>query len=103
MNTLHYAHWPQGLPHHLIAPEASVYTNLQVSALRFPDKAAIIFYDSIITYRQLHEEVLALAGYLQEVCGVQRGDRVLLNMQNCPQFIIGFYAILRADAMGLCF
>ncbi|MFZ6641021.1 long-chain fatty acid--CoA ligase [Undibacterium sp. TC4M20W] len=99
MNTLHYAHWPQGLPHHLIAPEASVYTNLQVSALRYPDKAAIIFYDTVITYRQLHEEVLALAGYLQEVCGVQKGDRVLLNMQNSPQFVIGFYAILRADAM----
>ncbi len=99
MNTLHYAHWPQGLPHHLIAPEASVYTNLQVSALRYPDKAAIIFYDTVITYRQLHEEVLALAGYLQEVCGVQKGDRVLLNMQNSPQFVIGFYAIMRADAM----
>ncbi|MBC3908933.1 long-chain fatty acid--CoA ligase [Undibacterium umbellatum] len=99
MNTLHYAHWPQGLPHELIVPEASVYTNLQVSALRYPDKAAIIFYDSIITYSELHAEVLALAGYLQQVCGVQRGDRVLLNMQNCPQFIIGFYAILRADAM----
>ncbi|MFZ6723259.1 long-chain fatty acid--CoA ligase [Undibacterium sp. Ji49W] len=99
MNTLHYAHWPQGLPHHLITPEASVYTNLQVSALRFPDKPAIVFYDSVITYRQLHEEVLALAGYLQQVCGVQKGDRVLLNMQNSPQFVIGFYAIMRADAM----
>ncbi|PXX44834.1 long-chain fatty acid--CoA ligase [Undibacterium pigrum] len=99
MNTLHHAHWPQGLPHELVVPEASVYTNLQVSALRYPDKAAIIFYDSIITYSELHAEVLALAGYLQRVCGVQRGDRVLLNMQNCPQFIIGFYAILRADAM----
>ncbi|MBC3920930.1 long-chain fatty acid--CoA ligase [Undibacterium sp. CY18W] len=101
MNTLHYAHWPQGLPHHLLAPEASVYTNLQVSALRYPDKPAIVFYDSVITYRQLHEEVLALAGYLQQVCGVQKGDRVLLNMQNSPQFVIGFYAILRADAMAV--
>lgn len=99
MNTLHYAHWPQGLPHHLITPDTSVYTNLHVSAMRYPDKPATIFYDSILTYRQLHAEVLALAGYLQHVCGVQKGDRVLLNMQNCPQFLIGFYAILRADAM----
>ena len=28
-----------------------------------------------------------------------RGDRVLLYMQNCPQFIIAYYAILRADAV----
>ncbi|MBC3883539.1 long-chain fatty acid--CoA ligase [Undibacterium griseum] len=99
MNTAHYAHWPQGLPHHLITPSTSVYENLRISALRYPDKAAIIFYDSVLTYRQLHQEVLALAGYLQQVAGIGRGDRVLLNMQNSPQFVISFYAILRADAM----
>ena len=32
-------------------------------------------------------------------CGVKRGDRVALYMQNSPQFIIAFYAILRADAV----
>ncbi|CAN5866467.1 long-chain fatty acid--CoA ligase [soil metagenome] len=101
MNTTHYAHWPSGLPHHLIAPATSVYTNLQIAALRYPDKAAIIFYDSVLTYAQLEAEVLALAGYLQQACGVQRGDRVLLDMQNSPQFIIAYYAILRADAMAV--
>jgi fatty-acyl-CoA synthase len=30
---------------------------------------------------------------------VRKGDRVLLDMQNCPQFVIGYYAILRADAV----
>ena len=30
---------------------------------------------------------------------MERGDRVLLYMQNCPQFIIAYYAILRADAV----
>ncbi|MFZ6843397.1 long-chain fatty acid--CoA ligase [Undibacterium sp. RuTC16W] len=99
MNTKHYAHWPPGLPYHLIAPETSVYTNLHIAALRYPDKPAIIFYDSVLTYAQLHAEVLALAGYLQKACGVQRGDRVLLDMQNSPQFIIAYYAIMRADAM----
>ena len=99
MNTLHYPHWPQGLPYQLIAPATSVYQNLQISTLRYPDKPALIFYDSILTYRQLHTEVLALAGYLQQACGVKRGDRVLLNMQNSVQFVISFYAILRADAM----
>lgn len=87
------------MPHMLTVPDTSVYVNLEVSARRYPDKAAIIFYDALITYRQLHAEVEALAGYLQQVCGVRRGDRVLLNMQNCPQFVIAFYAILRADAM----
>jgi fatty-acyl-CoA synthase len=44
-------------------------------------------------------EVDALAGFLQQRCGVQRADRVLLFIQNSPQFLIAYYAILRADAM----
>ena len=99
MNTTHHAHWPAGLPQTLTTPQTSVYENLEISARRYPDKVAIIFYDSVLTYAQLHTEVLALAGYLQQVCGVARGDRVLLDMQNSPQFVIAFYAILRADAM----
>ena len=99
MNTAHYAHWPAGLPHELNPPETSVYVNLDISARRYPRKAALIFYGREISYRQLQAEVDALAGYLQQVCGIARGDRVLLHMQNCPQFVIGFYAILRADAV----
>ena len=99
MNTAHYAHWPAGLPHELNPPETSVYVNLDISARRYPNKAALIFYGRELNYRQLQDEVDALAGYLQQVCGVARGDRVLLHMQNCPQFVIGFYAILRADAV----
>jgi fatty-acyl-CoA synthase len=99
MNTTHYKHWPAGLPYTLTAPETSVYTNLEISARRYPNKAAIVFYDAILSYAEFNAQVEAMAGYLQQDCGVQRGDRVLLNMQNSPQFIISFYAILRADAM----
>src|SRR5512143_4067729 len=96
---LHYAHWPQGLPHTLSFPQTSVANNLDVSAARFADKPALVFYDSPLTYAQLKRDVDALAGFLQQHCGVKRGDRVLLFMQSSPQFVIGFYAILRADAM----
>ncbi len=30
---------------------------------------------------------------------MRRGDRVLLYMQNSPQWILAYYAILRADAV----
>lgn len=99
MNTTHYPHWPAGLPVQLTPPETSVYVNLEISARRYPDKPALIFYGREICYQELRVEADALAGYLQQVCGIARGDRVLLHMQNCPQFVIGFYAILRADAV----
>jgi fatty-acyl-CoA synthase len=101
MNTTHHVHWPAGLPHTISTPDTSVYVNLEISARRYPNRPAIIFYDTVLSYAQVHADVLALAGYLQQVCGVRRGDRVLLNMQNSPQFIIGYYAIMRADAVAV--
>jgi fatty-acyl-CoA synthase len=95
----HFAHWPPGVPKSLSVPRTSLYYNLEVSARRYPDKSAIIYYDSVLSYAALDREVVALAGFLQQRCGVARGDRVLLYAQNSPQFIIGYYAILRADAV----
>lgn len=86
-------------PRQLSTPQTSLYTNLEVSSKRHPDKAAILYYGSTVSYRQLQHEVEALAGFLQRHCGIARGDRVVLYMQNSPQFVVAFYAVLRADAV----
>ena len=99
MEPLHYRFWPKGLPRHLDTPATTLHHNLAVSAARYPDKPAIVFYDSVISYGQLGKEVDAMAGYLQQHCKVGHGDRVLLFSQNCPQFVIAYYAILRAGAV----
>ena len=99
MSNLHLPFWPEYAPRHLWVPETSLYYNVEVSAARFPDKPFIIFYDTAISYRRFQEETQKVAGYLQQVCGVKKGDRVLLYMQNSPQFMTAFYGILRADAV----
>ena len=96
--TRHYAVWPRELPKSMALPRTSVFTNLDISARRFPDRTAVIFYDAPMTYGRLLQEVEAMAGYLQAQ-GVVKGDRVLLYMQNSPQYVIAYYAILRADAV----
>jgi fatty-acyl-CoA synthase len=58
-----------------------------------------VFYDSVVTHGQFRQQTEWLAGWLQQVAGVQRGDRVLLCTQNSPQFAIGAYGVLRADAV----
>jgi fatty-acyl-CoA synthase len=95
----HFAHWPPGLPHHLTLPQTNLFHNLQVSAQRFPDKAAVIFYDSVMTYAELLAGSERIAGWLQHEAGVQAGDRVLLYLQNSPQWVMAFYGILRANAV----
>jgi fatty-acyl-CoA synthase len=99
MSTTHLAHWPPAQPHEITLPATSLFANLEVSALRYPGKPATIFYGAPMTYAQLHASAERLAGFLQQRCGVGRGDRVLLHMQNSPQWVTAFYAILRADAV----
>ena len=99
MNKRHFRSWPDGLVHSLAIPQTSLYSNLEVTARRHPELVATNFYGSLLSYQRLDADVLCLAGFLQARCGVQKGDRVLLCMQNSPQFVIGYYAILRADAI----
>ena len=98
MLTLHYDFWPK-ISKSLKVPSTSLYDNLKVSACRYPDQDALYYYGNKLSYEQLDIEVNALAGYLQHKLGVKTGEKVLLFMQNSPQFVIGYYAILRANAV----
>ncbi|MDB5796576.1 MAG: AMP-binding enzyme family protein [Paucimonas sp.] len=92
-------YWPANQPRHLSIPETSLWTNIEVSATRYPDKPCMLFYDSPTSYREFRSQAEKIAGYLQQQCGVQAGDRVLLYMQNSPQFVLAYYGILRANAV----
>ena len=94
----HFAVWPDMVPKQLELPATNLFHNITVAALRYPDHPAICYYGSNISYRQLQDEAERLAGYMQQA-GVKAGDRVLLYMQNSPQYVIGFFAILRANAV----
>ena len=94
----HYSFWPARVPHSLSLPETTLWDNLDISARRFPNKDALIFLGNRLSYADLRSQAEKLAAYLQSV-GVQKGDRVILNMQNCPQLVIAHFAILRANAV----
>ncbi len=90
--------WPVRLPMRMSAPATSLWTNVVVNALRYPDKAALVFMGRQWSYLALMQACEQLAGQLARL-GVRRGDRVLLDMQNCPQLVISHFAILRLDAV----
>jgi len=80
-------------------PEGTLYDALVRAATARPDHPAIAFYGASLSYAALRHQVDAIAGYLQNVCGVARGDRVLLALQNSPQYVIAYYAIMRTEAV----
>jgi fatty-acyl-CoA synthase len=94
-----YPFWPKQFPRHLTVPATSLWTNLAISAARYPNKPLSIFYDARESFSGFLQASEALAGFLQQACGLARGDRVILQMQNCPQSMVAYYAILRADAV----
>jgi fatty-acyl-CoA synthase len=97
----HFRVWPRGLPRTLAYPETGLYYNLEVAATRFPEKPFLIFYDSPLSFGAFRADADRLAGWLQRRAGVGRGDRVLVYLQNSPQFMIGVYGALRADAVAV--
>ncbi|MBK6008886.1 long-chain fatty acid--CoA ligase [Ramlibacter ginsenosidimutans] len=98
MDRPHYKFWPKRLPHALTPPATSLWDNLEISARRYPHKPAIVFFGRTTSYAELQEQAERLAARLFAL-GVRKGDRVLLDMQNCPQLVIAHFAILRANAV----
>lgn len=91
--------WPARAPRSLPLPETSLHYNLEVSANRYPERPAILYYGTEISFSRLYAEAEALAGFLQQDLDVEKGDRVMLYMQNSPQFVAAYYAVLRAGAV----
>jgi fatty-acyl-CoA synthase len=98
MERPHHKFWPRRLPHALTPPATSLWDNLETSARRYPGKAALVFLGSVLSYGALLGQAERLAARLHSL-GVRKGDRVLLDMQNCPQLVIAHFAILRANAV----
>ena len=79
------------------------------AAAKHPGHTATIFgamvgsrlMDAKLTYRQLDDTVNRFAAGLQQR-GVKKGDRVAIQLANCPQFIIAAYATWRIGGIVVC-
>lgn len=94
----HEAVWPSRLPAKISPPVTSLWMNLAISAMRYPSKPALVYMGKVWSYEDLRSAAETFASALRGL-GVQAGDRVILNMQNCPQLVIAHFAILRLDAV----
>ncbi len=91
--------WPSGKDWTFARPDQPVDQNLDDTVAKWGDHIGLTYNGADYTYREIAAQVSALAGYLQQVAGMRKGDRVLLYTQNCPQYVIAFYATLRAGGV----
>jgi fatty-acyl-CoA synthase len=91
--------WPAGEPWLLDLPDGTLYDALERTAESRPDQISTAFYGTTTSYAELRRRVDAVAGFLQTVCGVAAGDRVLIALQNSPHYVAAYYAVMRANAV----
>ncbi len=84
--------WPEGVPTTWSKPSQSVTERVFDWARETPQHTALIYYGTRFTYQELAGWVGRTAHALQ-VAGIGPGDRVLLFMQNIPQFIFSYLAV----------
>ncbi len=88
-----HRHYDYNVPTTIRYPRLAVHELLDLPAGTYPDKAALIFFSSELTFYELRQESRRFANALVGI-GIQKGDRVGLHLPNCPQYLIAYYAIL---------
>jgi long-chain acyl-CoA synthetase len=92
--------WPKGVSTKLEyrLGEKPLHEYLRQNAKDFPQKPAYIFYGREITWKELDECTDRFANFLSSI-GIKKGDKVVLFMQNCPQYVIAHYGIQKLGAI----
>lgn len=73
-----------------IAENKMVYEYLTETAQKVPNKTAIVGIgldgepDRTLTFRELEEYINQIANYFK-ACGLKKGDRVAVFLENCPE------------------
>jgi long-chain acyl-CoA synthetase len=88
------------VPYTVGIPNIPLHHLLRSAVRRFPNRPAIFFEGSRLTYRRLNHEANRFANALVGL-GVAKGTRVVLLMPNLPQMVIGFYGTLKAGATAV--
>jgi long-chain acyl-CoA synthetase len=75
-----------------------VHRFLEISAASLPDKKALFSSGHWQTYREVNEQANALA-HLLIGRGICRGDRIAFLLENSAEYVITYYAIMKAGGI----
>lgn len=91
-------HYEDGVPYTVDVPRIPAHHLLRSSVRRFPNRPAVYFEGTKLSYRRLNHEANRFANALLAQ-GIGRGARVVLLLPNVPQMVVGFYGTLKAGAV----
>ncbi len=83
--------YPAGIAPQIEFEPQRVEQLLLNAAKLFPQRVALRYFSTNWTYRELVSQVQRVAGHLASL-GVRAGDRVLMVLPNCPEFVALWFA-----------
>ncbi|MGB9887640.1 MAG: class I adenylate-forming enzyme family protein [Moorellales bacterium] len=78
--------------------KGSIWKTFEEIAERFSTRTALIYQGTEFSYGELKALSERLAGAMHQM-GVGRGDRVIIYMSHCPQWVITWFAVQRLGAV----
>lgn len=93
-----HKHYDAGVPQHIDYPEISLIEILEEASHKYPDAPCTIFKGAKVSYREMDDLTDRLSAALARL-GIKKGDRVGIFMPNTPQFVMAYFAILKAGGV----
>ena len=94
-----YTLGPYKLEHSLAPyPQKPIFEILDRAARDYPNQTAILFQGKELKYHQLKRRVDSLANAFEKL-GLHKGDRVCLFLPNCPEYVLSYWAVLKAGGV----
>ena len=92
--------YPEWVPHDMATGDDTAIGDLIRSADRKPEAPAVHYFDDTLSYGDIGRLSDSFAAALEDL-GVVKGDRVILVLQNVPQFLISTYAAWKIGAIAV--
>jgi len=83
--------YPEWVPHDLVVSVETAIGDFLKSAASLADAPAIHYFDQPISYGDVDRWSNSLAAAFRAM-GLRQGDRIIVDLQNVPQFLIAVYA-----------
>jgi long-chain acyl-CoA synthetase len=90
--------YPEWVPHNLEIRSDTAIGDYRASAARRPEAPAVYYFDHIISYGEIDRLSDSLAAALHDF-GLRKGDRIVVDLQHVPQFLVAVYASWKLGAI----
>lgn len=97
MEKIWLSHYPKGVNYEIEPERYNTVNDLfEETCRKFRDHSAFINMGSEMSFEELYHLSLDFASFLQNKCGLQKGDRIAIQMPNLLQYPIVLFGALQA-------